>query len=452
MLHSIQGRIILGSIVISAVVLAVLGVVVGEQLRRVAGASIATQTQQELQPYIADLRNQPGEQPDRPAPGEQILVISPQGDAVIDTLHAGLTTALLRHPLGTARVQAGGVGYVAVGDRSTNALGTWRIWAVRSSVAADLTVQGVSRILFLTAAVVLVLVALGSLLLVRAALRPVRRLRRAAESIRSSGVAERLPDGRGRDEITALAATLNRFLEAQQRGVEREQRMVADASHEMRTPLAVLTTQLELAHRNFGDAGALEKTVREVESNVAALSRLTTQLLELSQLESVAGERGRGDVPVRALLSELMLAVDRARSLAPRAVEVGFDIDGVLDEDAVAPLTGTAFGRIVDNLTMNALHATTTGTVEVRLTQTSSQLVLTVTDSGTGVPEEFLPQAFGRFTRSEQSRAAAAQGSGLGLALVRALVDAAGGDATLRNGPTGGAIATVVLPVRTRHV
>ncbi len=447
MLHSIQGRIVLGSIAIAAIVLVALGLVVGEQLRRVAGASVADQTTQELQSYAADLRNQPDEPPDLPAAGEHILVVSPAGTAVVDTMPAGMRAAVERIGTGAARVHFGGVGYLAVGKTVTNARGTWRLWAVRSSVTADATVQGVAGVLLAVAPVILLLFALGSWLLVRAALRPVRRLRTAADRIRESGTPGRLPDARGRDEIAALAGTLNGFLEEQQNGVERERRMIADASHELRTPLAVLTTRLELAHRQFGDAEALERTVRAVQANVAALSRLATQLLELAQLESRADGPPAEVTPVRALADELMDGVDRARELAAADLLVDFRIDVDLDAAVGVRLSAVEFGRVVDNLLMNAVHATGEGLVEVRLARDPGALVLTVCDSGTGVPPEFLPRAFDRFARSDQRRAGAIHGSGLGLALVRAMVRAAGGDVVLANRASGGATATVTLPL-----
>ena len=109
-----------------------------------------------------------------------------------------------------------------------------------------------------------------------------------------------------------------------------------------------------------------------------------------------------------------MAGVDRARMIAPEGTEVEFDIAGELDEGVQAALNTAAFGRIVDNLVRNALNATRRGLVEVRISQTVTHFVLMVADSGTGVPPEFLPRAFDRFTRSEVSRAAGAEGSGLG--------------------------------------
>ena len=447
MIRSIRGRIVFGSVAIAAAVLALLGAIVFEQLRHIAGAAVVTLAEEELRPFAADLRNQPDEDPDAPGQGLAVLIVAPDGSAAIDTLPPGLTAPVERAGTGVSRVHASGGSFVAVGQVVTNARGTWKLWALRSSDSATVILQGFARVLLPVVIVVLLLVVLGSWLLVRAAFRPVERLRTAADHMQRSGTTGRLPEGRGDDELTALAATLNRFLDTQHETVERERRMVADASHELRTPLAVLTMQLELGRGHRDDPHELETRIRAAQSQVRAISRLTTQLLELSQLESDPRDTRSEGSSIGALISEAMAAVDRARATAPPGVQVEFEIEGEPREEARTRLTAVAFGRIIDNLTSNALRATDRGEVGLRIATSAAELVLTVEDSGGGVPPEFLAHAFERFSRSERSRAAGVEGSGLGLALVQALVQDAGGRVTLANRDEVGAIATVRLPV-----
>ncbi|MGN6742013.1 MAG: sensor histidine kinase [Amnibacterium sp.] len=449
MLRSIRARITLGSTAIAALVLLALALLLGEQLRHVAGASVAAMAMDDLQAYAADLSNHPGEIPDRPGAGTRILVLAPGGGIAVDTLPAGLAPLVQRTATGAGRLNHAGVSYVVAARTVVNARGTWRLWSVRDTRTADAALAAFGRVALLAIPVILTLVALGSWFLVTAAPRPVHRLRAAADRIRGSGRPGRLPEGSGRDELADLTATLNRFLEAQESAVERERRMVADASHELRTPLAVLTTRLDLARRHAGDAAALESAVVSAQADVAGLSRLATQLLELSALDS-DGDRAES-TPVGDLVSELMAAVDRARAIAPAAVRVDFDVLGVSDESATVPISAVGFGRIVDNLATNAVRATAEGGVELLLEHDPGRLVLTVADTGRGFPEDFLPHAFDRFTRSEQSRADGSAGSGIGLALVRALAVAAGGRVELRNREGGGAEARVLLPVAERQ-
>lgn len=445
MLRSIRARITVGSTAIAALVLLALAILLGEQLRHVAGASVATMASEDLQAYVADLRHHPGEAPDPPDTGVQVLVRSPTASTPIDTLRPGLTPLVEEIGTGTHRLHQGGVSYVVVGRAVQNSTGVWRLWSVRDTRSADLAVLAFGRVVLLAIPAILVLVALGSWLLVNAALRPVHRLRTAAERIRGSGRPGRLPESSAGDELAELTVTLNRFLEGQEAVLERERRMVTDASHELRTPLAVLTARLDLARRHSGDAAALEAAVASAQQDVAGLARLATQLLELSAVESHTARRDSASLG--ELVSELMDAVDRARAIAPAGVRVDFEVPATADERAAVPISVLGFGRIVDNLATNAVHATQRGSVDLVLDQTGAQLVLAVTDTGGGFPPDFLPHAFDRFARSERSRADGSTGSGLGLALVQALVTFAGGSVELRNRSEGGAEARVILPL-----
>jgi signal transduction histidine kinase len=230
---------------------------------------------------------------------------------------------------------------------------------------------------------------------------------------------------------------------------DRERQMVSDASHELRTPIAVLKTQLELAHLAHGDAAALEAEITAAQRSVDRLAGLANGLLELSQVESAATETVSG---FEVLAAELAGAIDRARLLAASA---GITVDFEVDADA-APhdyaMTAENFGRLLSNLTSNAIAAQRgregqrTGAVQVDLRQRGSTLVLTVSDDGPGIPEEFIPIAFDRFSRPDDSRAGTGGGSGLGLAIVHAIVTGAHGTVTLENAPEGGVRATVTLP------
>ena len=206
----------------------------------------------------------------------------------------------------------------------------------------------------------------------------------------------------------------------------REREMVSAASHELRTPLSVMTTQLELAHKHFGDAQALEGEIRSAERSLDRLSRLAGNLLELSRLDAAQSDAQSGNAA--ALESELMDAVDRGRLIAGVS---GPEIElatKITDPHATYGLSVTAFSRILDNLLSNSLQATPqNGMVLLDLSQHEHSMVLAVGDTGHGIPEDFIPYAFERFTRPDEARTATSGGSGLGLALVDAIIRNAGG-------------------------
>ncbi|BDZ48568.1 hypothetical protein GCM10025867_08090 [Frondihabitans sucicola] len=239
---------------------------------------------------------------------------------------------------------------------------------------------------------------------------------------------------------------------------DHERQIVSDASHELRTPIAALTARLELAHRSFGDAPALEREIVAAETSLKRLSDLATTLLELSRLDqSTVGSTPAPSSTAADLRRELLDSVDRAR-IAPGAsgIVIEFSVDDVDDDhddsdDRVSYATSvSSFGRICDNLLVNAVtFSPDGGTVHVTLEQEDDSdraLLLTVTDEGPGLPQEFLAHAFDRFSRADDSRRRVRGGNGLGLALVRGLAMQAGGTADIDNRDTPGAVATGAGP------
>ena len=287
------------------------------------------------------------------------------------------------------------------------------------------------------------LLGVTSWLLSGAALRPVARMRREAQRLGTEDAPGILQAGRARDELADLAATLNEFLERNRKSVERERQMVSDASHELRTPLAVLVAQLDEAATITDSPAAQLKAIAGASRTANRLSHLATNLLELSKLDS---NQAPSSSTWSALSLELAQSIDRSRILAhPRSIEVDFEIG-----DAPAAMrfdvSASNFGRLVDNLVANSIAASRAGTVVfVSLTELASTLRLVVRDEGSGVPEDFLPLAFDRFSRPDESRRTPDGGSGLGLSIVAAIVAQARGTIEMHNLDVGLAVS-VALP------
>jgi signal transduction histidine kinase len=270
-------------------------------------------------------------------------------------------------------------------------------------------------------------------------LRPVTRLRKSADDLVRSGAAALLPLPRARDEVHELATTLNALIKDLRESADREKQMVSDASHELRTPLAVLQAQLELM--SAGDRATLDADITSALAATHRMRDLVSELLELSRVEAM-GTSGSSDLA--ALAAELAEAVDRARFGARSdAVVIDFAVSGGGHDFAIG---AHDFGRVVDNLVSNAVKA---GSMTVRATVVAEpgRLVLTVTDDGPGLPEEFIPRAFDRFSQTDDGREG---GTGLGLAIVAAIVAAAGGTVRLDNDGAG-ARAFVEIPASSDH-
>ncbi|AMW12922.1 two-component sensor histidine kinase [Streptomyces qaidamensis] len=263
-------------------------------------------------------------------------------------------------------------------------------------------------------------------LVTRRALRPVEGIRREMAAItRSEDLARRVPEPDTHDEIARLASTTNETLAALETSVERQRRFVADASHELRSPIASLRTQLEVAaaHPELLDLdGAVEDTVR--------LQRLAADLLLLARLD--AGER-----PNDAKVDLAGLAREEAEG------RTGVTVDAEPVE--VAGSRGQ-LGRVLANLLDNAQrHARSAVTVRVR--REGDRVVVGVADDGDGVPDGDRERIFERFVRLDAARSRDDGGAGLGLAIARDVAVRHGGTLTAGRGPAGGALFELRLPL-----
>ncbi|MFD3754194.1 ATP-binding protein [Streptomyces cyaneofuscatus] len=269
-------------------------------------------------------------------------------------------------------------------------------------------------------------------LVTRRALRPVEGIRREMAAITASeDLARRVPEPDSRDEIAALARTTNETLTVLEASVERQRRFVADASHELRSPIASLRTQLEVAeaHPELLDLpGAVADTVR--------LQVLAADLLLLARLD--AGEKpGAARLEVGVLVREEVS--QRTGDRVPVTVEVA--------EDAAYEVSGSRgqLVRVIGNLLDNAQrHAA--NRITVQAAADGSGVRVEVRDDGAGVPEDERERIFERFVRLDDARSRDDGGAGLGLAIARDVATRHGGTLTVHRAPEGGAAFRLWLP------
>jgi signal transduction histidine kinase len=294
--------------------------------------------------------------------------------------------------------------------------------------------QQVLRLTLLaTYPLLLLVLALIAWRVVGAALRPVEVLRLTAERISGTGQDERLPVSVSQDEVHDLAVTLNSMLDRLEASRTRQRAFVADAAHELRSPLTSMRTQLEVAER----LGEGSEVTRELWAEVARMAALVEDLLVLARMDQEASAT-RSLLPVD--LRKVLLEVVDRHAAARVPVTVGDLPDAVVLGDA------EALGRTFDNLTDNAVrHASMTVRIESRLRDHMVDVL--VSDDGSGIPEADRTRVFDRFTRLDEARDRDAGGSGLGLAIVHELVRQAGGTVVLESREPHGLVARVSLPV-----
>src|SRR5262249_36486225 len=276
---------------------------------------------------------------------------------------------------------------------------------------------------------------LGGYALTSGALRPVEDLRRRAEAV-APGEQSALPVSPAGDEVSRLAMTLNDMLARLQAAVEHERRFVADASHQLRTPLALLRTELDLGLRRRRSRDELESALRSAAEETEHLSRLADDLLLIARAD-------RGSLPISTeVVAVGDLFSDAATRFASRASSLGRTLQvepTMLHVDADPLRAGQALVNLVDNaLTYGD------GVVELAAEERGEFVELHVRDHGPGFPDHFRTRAFDRFSRADEARSRG--GSGLGLSIVELVGRAHGGGAGLSDSPAGGADVWISLP------
>ncbi|GHH69730.1 two-component sensor histidine kinase [Streptosporangium violaceochromogenes] len=303
-------------------------------------------------------------------------------------------------------------------------------------------VGAAGHVLLVGTPLLLVLLAGASWLIIGRTLRPIAALRRGAEEITDTARSRRLPVPEARDEVHSLAVTLNDMLARLEKADARQRALVSDAAHELRSPLASIRLQLEVA-LGHPEGQEWRETAEGVLEDTMRLARLAEDLLALARLDERGGRPGRRE-PV-ALDRLVPRTAERYGAAVTVRVAGGAGAPG--REDGSITVTGDALdlGRVLVNLVDNALRHTSAPVV-VELRAEGADAVLTVTDDGPGVPEPDRERVFGRFTRLDSARSRDEGGAGLGLAIVRETIHAHGGAVHLEDASPG-LRAVVRLPL-----
>ncbi len=404
------GGIVIGLTIGSVAIVAAMSYALQRTADRSADSTVAS---------IAEIIRQDGVAPQpMPIPAGQVAqMLDGQGHVTAGSGNADLLVPILRPDELDAAVR--GARVEVPGDRALQSE-PMRVTAVQVGPASNRQTivvavpigsfnQSVSllrTVLFISQPLLVLVLMLVAWRVIGASLRPVESLRAGAERITGAHTEERLPVPVAHDEIHRLATTLNDMIDRLARARARQRAFVADAAHELRSPLASIRVQLEVAQR----LGDWKSVGDDVLIDVDRLSRLVDDLLLLARAETGAAPP-RAPVELGDLLTEVGSRYATAR--VPVEVAATEPLWTVGDPDALL--------RALVNLVDNAVrHARTT--VRLGLTRDGDQALLTVVDDGRGISEADRKRVFDRFTRLDEARARDAGGTGLGLAIVRELV------------------------------
>lgn len=290
------------------------------------------------------------------------------------------------------------------------------------------------------AAVVLVLALAGGWFLASRALSPVSRMSATASRISARDLSARIPLEGTASELAELARVLNETFARLQEAFERQTRFTADASHELRTPLSIVLSHLELALRKERSAAEYREAIETALRGAERMRAVVEGLLTLARADAGTLSMARDRIAMRAAVEETLAM------LTPMASERRVTLQATLEPVAVVG-DRDRIRDLVTNLVTNAIRYNHDGgRVDVGLRVEAGQVVLSVSDTGVGIPSQDLPHLFERFYRVDKVRSRELGGSGLGLSIAKWIVDAHGGTIGAESKEGEGAAFTVRLP------
>lgn len=467
-LHSIRLRITVWYAAVLAVVLVAAGAityaVARQQIQHSTDTTIAGMTQNFTAALNDEAAERHGELRTRPA--EEILAQFRDNERAIVLLtadggeFAAQATPLARridHTLLRRRIAMMAFGFTTLEDGAVRLYTTPArigngsfVIAVGQSLSEQRETLGTLReAMFITAPLALLVASLGGYVLARKSLAPVVRMSDKARAISATNLTERIEVVNARDELGELAATLNDLLERLDHSFAAQRRFMADASHELRSPVAILQGELDVTlSRDDRDATDYRESLEVMRRSVRRLTRIVRDLFLLARSDA-------GEVPLK--LETLYLgevAGQTARAYRTVAAEKGVVLFAECDVEMIVRGDEDLLQRMIGNLLENAIRYAPKGTgVCIRCTAAGESARLEVRDHGPGVPAALREQIFERFFRVDAARgatfAASGSGAGLGLPIARWIAEAHGGKLWLESSGDDGSVFVATLPLMT---
>lgn len=383
----------------------------------------------------------------------EIMVLSPAG-ALVEASKSRIGPAEKKR-IG-AFVRGGGKGFYTIpggeeGDgvriiaTPINVVGTRYTVVVASSLGEQADrLESAAHAVFFGIPVALLVAAAGGYLLARKSLAPVTMMSVKARQIGAETLDERIEIGNERDELGFLAATLNGLLERLQLAFESQRRFMADASHELRTPIAIIQGEADVALARDRSAADYRESIEVMQRAARKLTRIVQNLFLLAR-----GDAGRYPTSMTRFYAGDVVS-DCVRGMQSVAQARGVALASSAPEDMVIVADEELINRLVLNLVENAVKFTPEGgRVHVDVQAEDGACAIRVTDTGIGIPPADQERIFERFFRGDRARPQNAGGAGLGLPIARWIAEVHGGELHLERSDAGGSVFVTRLPLGT---
>lgn len=302
--------------------------------------------------------------------------------------------------------------------------------------------QTLIKILAASNAIGLLIALLSGIFISRRILHPLRSITATAKSIEITDLGKRISVDRSGDELHELAETFNHMLDRLQTGFEQQRRFVSDASHELRTPITVISGYVNMLDRwGKEDSAALEEGVSAIKSEAANMNNLIEKLLFLARADQGKQIIAKTQLALAPLIETI---VHETRMIAPQ-----HQIILAANDPATVEADGAAIKQLLRIFIENSIKYTPPGgTIRVESRQTGAFIEITIEDTGIGISPEDQDQVFDRFYRVDQSRSKTTGGTGLGLSIARWIADQHGSSIRLTSSPGAGTTVTLRLPLK----
>ena len=326
--------------------------------------------------------------------------------------------------------------------RSENNPGSYEVLVITLPVSeAKSTLEAFKTFLYVVMPVTSVLAGGVGFLLIWVMLKPVKAMTRTAHQIGETDLGRRI-EVRSEDELGQLALTLNQTFERLQKAFESEYQFTADASHQLRTPLAIMRGEATLALNKERSNEEYRKSLELISRETTHMSSIINKLLVLASVDSGKDNLSLGPVNLRDLLSDL--ATDVEALCEDKSLH--FELD--MRENLLVEGDEVKLRELFLNLLDNAIRYTLPGgSLTLSLTRRKNKACIAIKDTGIGIPQEHLPLIFKRFYRVDTSRLYNEGGAGLGLAICQGIAELHGGQITVESQVGVGSTFSVNLPL-----
>ena len=345
--------------------------------------------------------------------------------SITDGTHAWRVVQVIQHPI----------------TQLPEARFEYRVLLARDLSPIEAQLRSLRRALLVTLPLILLLAAAGGYFLAGRAMQPVARITAQARHIEAHALHERLQVARADDEFGQLARVLNDLFARLERAFQHQRQFIADAAHELRTPVAILRSQTDVALERPRPAGEYAATLAAMRAEIEHLSALVDDLLLIARADAEQLPLGREVVDVVEVVDEA------CRALRPLARNKRLALRWEIGDELSVRGDARLLRRAVVNLLANAIKYTPEGgAIRVTVVPHGDRAAIGIADTGIGLAAEDLPHIFARFYRAHRGSGAQEEGSGLGLAIVKMIAELHGGCVHVDSSPGKGSCFTLFIP------